>query len=75
MTNDMLGFLATQTERKITEFVIELARMGYPKCNSVDAQNEAAITIGYNSVDEFLDDLCDRDMEFLQDEMARRLTR
>lgn len=75
MTNDMLGFFATQTDRNITEFVIELARVGYPKCNSVAAQDAAARTIGYDSVAEFLDDLCERDIEFLQDEMTRRISK
>ena len=68
----MFSYLATRKD-KINHFIEELARAGYPACNTRSAQREAARTIGYDDFDDWLEYLTDDELEYINNELSERI--
>lgn len=69
----MFSYLATRQD-KINHFIEELARAGYPECNARPTQRKAARSIGYDDLDDWLDTLTDDELEYITEELERKLT-
>ena len=70
--NNMLGYFATH-QQKLDEIVEELARVGFPDCNTDQAQNAAAIKIGYRDAEDMYEQLSDEDVAHITQELRKRV--
>lgn len=72
MNNDMLGYLVNK-QNQLDDIVEELARVGYPECNTEEAQERAARNLGYRDAEDMYDLLTKDDIRYIKRELRQKL--
>lgn len=72
MNNDMLGYLVNK-QNQLNDIVEELARVGYPECNTEEAQERAARNLGYRDAEDMYDLLTEDDIKYIKRELRQKL--
>lgn len=72
MNNDMLGYLVNK-QNQLDDIVEELARIGYPECNTEEAQEHAARNLGYRDAEDMYDLLTEDDIKYIKRELRQKL--
>lgn len=72
MNNDMLGYLVNK-QNQLDDIVEELARAGYPECNTEEAQERAARNLGYRDAEDMYDLLTEDDIRYIKRELRQKL--
>jgi hypothetical protein len=72
MNNDMLGYLVNK-QNQLDDIVEELARVGYPECNTEEAQERAARNLGYRDAEDMYDLLTEDDIKYIKRELRQKL--
>lgn len=72
MNNDMLGYLVNK-QNQLDDIVEELARVGYPECNTEEAQERAARNLGYRDMEDMYDLLTEDDIKYIKRELRQKL--
>ena len=72
MNNDMLGYLVNK-QNQLDDIVEELARIGYPECNTEEAQERVARNLGYQDAEDMYDLLTEDDIRYIKRELRQKL--
>ena len=72
MNNDMLGYLVNK-QNQLDDIVEELARIGYPECNTEEAQERVARNLGYRDAEDMYDLLTEDDIKYIKRELRQKL--
>ena len=72
MNNDMLGYLVNK-QNQLDDIVEELARIGYPECNTEEAQERVARNLGYRDMEDMYDLLTKDDIKYIKRELRQKL--
>ena len=72
MNNDMLGYLVNK-QNQLDDIVEELARVGYPECNTEEAQERVARNLGYRDAEDMYDLLTKDDIRYIKRELRQKL--
>lgn len=72
MNNDMLGYLVNK-QNQLDDIVEELARIGYPECNTEEAQERVARNLGYRDAEDMYDLLTEDDIRYIKRELRQKL--
>lgn len=72
MNNDMLGYLVNK-QNQLDDIVEELARIGYPDCNTEEAQERVARKLGYRDMEDMYDLLTKDDIRYIKRELRQKL--
>lgn len=72
MNNDMLGYLVNK-QNQLDDIVEELARIGYPDCNTEEAQERVARNLGYRDAEDMYDLLTKDDIRYIKRELRQKL--
>lgn len=72
MDNNMLGYFATH-QMELDKIVDGLAAVGFPDCNTDQAQDAVAEKLGYRDAEDMYKLLNDDDIKYINKELRRRL--
>ena len=72
MNNDMLGYLVNK-QNQLDDIVEELVRIGYPECNTEEAQERVARNLGYRDAEDMYDLLTEDDIKYIKRELRQKL--